>query len=1002
LSSLERYPTVAIDLADVQTHVIRGIDAHFVVYFFFRISDAKQFRSALPVQSADGRIDVVPVFRSEKSMYAKFGNEEIARSKGSGAFANIAFTHSGLEALGIDRKTLDSFPEPFRQGMAHRAARLGDEGDAAPERWQGYLGSREIHGVLSINFRLDDARRDEIPAYFDTLVKTFTVAKLAEPYPPVAKPGKPAAACSSSSDPLAAAMKVVFAFVKGMTAGAEVLHVETGMSNYRQGQKGPYRVEHFGFRDGVSQPYLDLGLRSPPPGGGTPRIDGTWEAVRPGELLLGQPDEDGLVQRLPANATLRDNGTYMVFRKLAQDVVRFREFAKAVGAKRSRGAAVVAAAIVGRWHDGSPLVRFPFGPGAPEAELNDFRYQAEDPWGQRCPIGAHVRRSNPRDTNFRDEARRHRLFRRGTSYGGALLPEDSADDGVERGLLFISLQARLDHQFEFVQANWLNRGEFSGQTGARRDPLVFPHAGRTCDEFLMPGEPAPITGLPRFVKMRGGDYFFVPSFTALRAMRDGSNFAPTDLGALPQAAIGAIEPDKANKSDQYVAAATRLLATENSFLELPSIALEPYPGARPVEQKNILVAHHKHVVEVFKDDRHFSTNPYQQRSAPILGGERLLLAMQSNDDERKKRLAILLAAQAHLASFDVAKLTATFMDSILRRLGPTGGLDVVGDVGRVIPILCAARLFGVTGPDWISPAGIAARFGRSDVTEAADDWLAGLPKVDQFNKPLLTMQTWTRFVFLQIFVNIVAATEPGQVAERATRELMRRIDFLINEARRVGLPETAQNLLQALLKVSPGDIEQLQALLEVPPGKMQQAEFDRHVRLILAELMGGAVETVNTALVNIVDFLLNHSDQLERAAGDDDAALDKRIREILRLDPVNVLGFRTAQNNATLGGRPIQDGTLVTLVPKAAMMDPRAFPEPRKIDLDRKDPQYLHFGGTIHPCLGRVIAEPQLRVMVRTLARLPRLRRAAGIAGTKQQRTVPPLVDSMMVRFTPT
>jgi cytochrome P450 len=633
-------------------------------------------------------------------------------------------------------------------------------------------------------------------------------------------------------------------------------------------------------------------------------------------------------------------------------------------------------------------VRFPQGPGAPEEALNDFRYQAEDPRGQRCPIGAHVRRSNPRDTNFRDEARRHRLFRRGTSYGGTLLPEDSQGDGVERGLLFVSLQARLDHQFEFVLSNWLNRGEFSGQAGARRDPLVFPHAGRTCDEFLMPGEPAPITGLPRFVTMRGGDYFFVPSFTALKAMRDGSRFEVTDSGSVPESAIGAIEPEKSNKADKLIAGGMKLLALRDAFRQLPSVELEPHPGARAVDQGGILVANYEHVVAVFKDDTHFSTQPYAQRSAPILGEERLLLAMSSDDEERKRRLKILVEAGALLPNLDAATETATLMDTILKRVRSVGRLDVVRDVGRVIPILCAARLFGVTGPDWVSPTGIAARFGRADVTELPDDWLAGLPTVDPLDKPLRTMQTWTRFVFLQVFVNVVAATEPRHLAERATRELMRRIESLIYEARHVGLPDKPQNLLQALLKVP------------LPYG-MSQREFDRHVRLILAELMGGAVETINTALANIVDFLLDNPDQLKAVADDDDVTLDKRIREILRFNPVNPLGFRVAQNNATLGGMAIRDGTLVTIVPAAAMMDPKAFPEPDEIDLKRPQDRYLHFGGEIHPCLGKIVAEPQLRIMVRKLAMLPCLRRAAGIAGTKQQITAPPLFDSLVVCFTP-
>ena len=322
---------------------------------------------------------------------------------------------------------------------------------------------------------------------------------------------------------MAAFKKAILSFSKRMTKGAEVLHVETGMSNLQQGRKEPYRVEHFGFRDGVSQPYLDIGQRRPPPpGGGTPRGDGTSAPVRPGELLLGQPDEDGIVQRMPANATLRYNGTYMVFRKLAQDVVRFRDFTKATAEKTSRDASEVAAAIVGRWHDGSPLVRFPHEPGASEAGTQRL------PLPDRGSKGTALPHRRPRAPL---QSARYQLPRRSAA-PSAVPPRHIvwrhaaarklSGDGVERGLLFVSLQARLDHQFEFVQSNWLNRGEFSGQAGARRDPLVFPHAGRTCDEFLMPGEPAPITGLPRFVTMRGGDYFFVPSFTALKAMRDGS------------------------------------------------------------------------------------------------------------------------------------------------------------------------------------------------------------------------------------------------------------------------------------------------------------------------------------------------------------------------------------------------------------------------------------------------------------------------------------------------
>src|SRR5262249_23934359 len=155
------------------------------------------------------------------------------------------FTYAGLQALGVDHNTLETFPQPFREGMAYRAALLGDTGANAPERWDGYLGSQEIHGVAwgSLQVRTLEAARD-VAAWYANLVEaaraTFPLAvrRLMR---------------ALSNDEAANRDDPQFSTTE--MPGAEVLHFEIGMANYENGQ----RMEHFGFRDGISEPYADIG-----------------------------------------------------------------------------------------------------------------------------------------------------------------------------------------------------------------------------------------------------------------------------------------------------------------------------------------------------------------------------------------------------------------------------------------------------------------------------------------------------------------------------------------------------------------------------------------------------------------------------------------------------------------------------------------------------------------------------------------------------------------------
>jgi len=285
--------------------------------------------------------------------------------------------------------------------------------------------------------------------------------------------------------------------------------------------------EPFGFHDGISQPPIEgMGPRS--------------GAVRPGEFVLGYPNEYGLLTERPLldadddpggllpldveGAGRRDlgrNGSYLVLRTLRQDVEAFHTFTDAAtrdAAGRSDPArqALLAAKMVGRWPSGAPLVLAPGQDDPSLADSNDFGYHDADPRGLACPLGSHVRRTNPRDSlepRPGTEAslvinRRHRLLRRGRVYG--------SPGAGEQGVHFACLNANLARQYEFVQHTWVNNPVFNGLAD-ETDPLVGTrHAKSTY--FTSPARPVRrrYAELPQFVHVRGGAYFFLPGLRALR------------------------------------------------------------------------------------------------------------------------------------------------------------------------------------------------------------------------------------------------------------------------------------------------------------------------------------------------------------------------------------------------------------------------------------------------------------------------------------------------------
>jgi Dyp-type peroxidase family len=926
----------------VQSNVVRSVNPQQARYIFFQIADPDAFRrfiaNLLDPSKGDPGSDFLDLPADMRRLWSEgwaHSYDEYNKRSVKPLTWNVAFTWTGLQALGIDAATLASFPEDFREGMAARATRLGDTGDSAPENWEGWLGNRAVHGLLQIS-----------------------VQQHALPPAPGEGPGR----------------AIVEFLVRAFNMfGLRILHTENG-ERIPAPWNPDLRIEHFGFRDGVSQPFAeaDLGTPKPPPaGGGTPRPGGTWDRVALGELLLGHKDEDGLVQARPAHPKLRDNGTYMVFRKLEQDVLGFRRYIREQTGHYGPDS-LLAAQMMGRWPDGTSLVDANMWPTQQRDEraLNDFRY-SEDPRGQRCPLGAHARRSNPRDSNDRDEARRHRLWRRSLTYG-EFLPYNSPGDGQSRGLLFIALCARIDQQFEFLQTRWLNTGEFIGQAGIGRCPVTGANRGDIEDSFAVAGRPAPYAHLPRFVTVRGGDYFFVPSLPALNGIAGGETF--------PTPAEPAVNPSL----DQ-----TPKAVDAERLVQIGRAQLLP-PGSDAflaLDHGLLLVGRQKYVRRILEDDHCFALLEMDKRMRQICGGERLMLGLPAGDPDRDVRLRMWRDAVHRYTGPSPAGIAQQAMQAVLARHAPRGALDVVRNVSLTVPSALARYYFGVSGPDWISPTFVAYQFAKQEIGQVPRDWLAALPHVQPQDMPYTTLQFWAQIAFAHVFTNVVNAAELTATAQRSTAEFFRHLDSLVAQARTA--PDSS-TLLGSLMALDPAAYG------------LQPDRYAVVVRLLLAELIVGSSGTLSQALPNFIDYFCQHPEIVDTAQRYPDGELDAIIREALRFQPVAPIVFRQCTQDSLMGGKTIPAGSNIAVLLKTAMFDSRKFPDPDRFSTDsatRAPGGYLVFGSGLHECRGADIGTVVLREIVRALLSLKDLHAAAGPDAARRDQLA--RWSKFIVRFKP-
>ena len=510
-----------VDFADIQG-LVRFGHGHLkeARFFLLRIVDPAAARSWLaartPPKMPRPPLDYAPADPLGVTTAVKDGLPDTA--------LQVAFTFAGLKALGVSDKVLCGFSAEFKTGMAEksRSRRLSDVGPNDPKCWEWGGPENEPHVLVMLY-----AKDGGIDSWQVKVKDHFWSAAFSQVH------------CLSTDN------------MDG--------------------------IEPFGFVDGVSQPVIDWERQKPSRLRAT---RGYTNLAALGEFLLGYPNEycrytdrplldqdddpNGilpLAEDIPGKRDFGRNGTYLVLRDLAQNVPGFWQFVDEHAQQNAQKREQLAGAMVGRMRSGEPIVPLSDDsiPGvAYQADekvrmkdlwRNQFTFD-KDPAGTACPFGAHIRRANPRNADLpagtrgpvsrllrtlgfdskgpHDDllasTRFHRILRRGREYGRKLKPEDAIngkDPDWERGLRFICLSANISRQFEFVQTAWIASPKFSGTDEG--DPLLGDRrplwTGQPTDGFTRPqdgGISCRTPGLPQFVKVRGGAYFFMPGISALR------------------------------------------------------------------------------------------------------------------------------------------------------------------------------------------------------------------------------------------------------------------------------------------------------------------------------------------------------------------------------------------------------------------------------------------------------------------------------------------------------
>ena len=524
----DQTPNPDLDLNEVQKGVLTPYDGDdFLVthgaLLLTRIDDVRRFQAFLDLFPFSWEGDARPNTAPGPNGRLPF-------------FLNIAFSMFGLEKIGVPKQELATFPKEFREGMAARAPLLGDKYANHPRRWtlpdrfDGMTGAdnnppielSEIDCLIQLRTEvIEDLKGQFVNAakdqgkFRDTLAgldlsrfkqaldssEGNTVADLRDE---LIKDVTDLLECDSGTEGLHDDLAFLVALIRtlGEIFGFTVLGIES-MMRADANQTPPEdetdpaltdNIDHFGFRDGLSQPVVIDDIRVPV------ETDHPMHVLR-GDVLYGYANSLHDKHRKDQTERLMFNGSFLVLRKIKQNAKTFLEL-EAELAQQGLDSSL----LVGRTKAGDPIV-------APGNTDNSFRYEG-DPDGKACPLSAHIRLANPRDVFHTRPA--PKIMRRGMSYGERVDPD--APDNGDRGIMFMAYCASLAEQYEVIQ-RWLNGSNPTGVSASRNDPLTGALERTETEGHLFTVQtkkgPYQIVLKDPLTKLEWGSYFFVPSRTAI-------------------------------------------------------------------------------------------------------------------------------------------------------------------------------------------------------------------------------------------------------------------------------------------------------------------------------------------------------------------------------------------------------------------------------------------------------------------------------------------------------
>jgi deferrochelatase/peroxidase EfeB len=475
-----------LDLEDIQGFILRGYRMPVLRHFLLKVNEPAAARKLLG-RLVSGNESDAPQITTAKDWHVGFepgpGDDPADAPRCKPDYClNLGITWPGMLALQLnDRVANLSFKsfDAFIAGAAARAERVGDSGPSGPSNWIGGFGTGSDHVMVTLHA----ISPDTLAAYSDRLSALF---------------------------------------VQG-NAFEETWHGDgMALMEMHDGKPVPTTKVHFGYTDGISMTTIR---------GGPERYKrDRQEPCEPWLFVLLDEAENYVV---PEPKEFGRNGSFAVFKMIRTDVVGFENFLQSN--KERIDPELLAAKMCGRWRNGVPLALSPdtdtpAGGISPE-QLNDFEYVnvdgSGDPKGLRCPVGAHIRRINPRGEPIVGQGQpggsnnTHRLIRRGMPYGPVYDPSRPYD-GIERGLLGYFINSNIQNQYEFVLSQWVNDSEFAGSVRLHpksKDPIIATQDAAD-SVFVIPqadgAPPIKITGLSSFCTTQAAAYSFLPSITAIK------------------------------------------------------------------------------------------------------------------------------------------------------------------------------------------------------------------------------------------------------------------------------------------------------------------------------------------------------------------------------------------------------------------------------------------------------------------------------------------------------